>query len=559
MKFAQQFGSYLFASVLSLSVSGILFGELSGAQAASAAAASDDLIGILDGDSGTSAATYNKEQAAQAASQLAPIVKDQGPEAKVFLNYFEKGDFERALFHWPVAFGGKPFAKTANGKALYGLILVKNSLPVSGIETLFSVDHPKEIAPSLIALWKETVTDAHPAWSTVSIQWRPEWTEIFGTGTEVRVISRNQFAPDQVDRLKEAIKKTTLGTRERALLEWQLVLALSVQDKAGDAAKLLAHLMKAPNNPISTDLMTITAARLLFQNGYLDAATNYYAKIPKSSDYWLDAQEELGWTEMRKAQPQNVLAITRTLVHPAFSGQVGPETYVLRSLAQLKVCDYPGVVESMKTFREQFRDRALKLQALKDNAATPPVERFVKLEEAKPLKLTDEGADIHVLPRYITRDFVLQDLIAEGRALRDEGKHAGDLFLRAMNYEGLQPGMQAHLQEAKASIEQRVRSGQDAIYARVKVLAADEVSEIQAQLQKMHIVETEVLQHISLAEKRIQASKGQKPSNRLGTTGSQSRDRLTFPAETETWFDELANFKVDVSKGCQAKAGKEIM
>lgn len=515
-----------------------------------AARAEDDLLKILGGE--TAAQT---ETAARSVSELRPLLAAEGAEAQVFLGHFEAGDFERAFFHWPIAFAGRPFAETANGRALYGLLSFKNGMPITGIETLMTIEAPSAIAPSLLRMWKEAAHDQHPAWSFVKVAWKPQWTEIFGVAAEVRVVSRAVYGAEDVERIKELIKKTTVNTRERAMLQWQLVLALALTEKVGEAAQVLANLMNAPNNPVNADLMTMTAARLLFQNGYLDAAAQYYRKVPKSSDEWIDAQEELAWTEMRKARPQNVLAIAKTLTQPVLNGQTGPEAHFLQALAQLKVCDYPGVVASLTTFRDRFRARAARLLQIKENAVTAEVDRYIeRASAATPLRLVDLKGDVHHLPRLITRDHVVRDLVAAGRAMEIEGRAAEALFLRAMGYEALQPGMASHITAAKGRIETRVRAARDAVYAAIKVLAEEELQEISGQLQKLHIVEAEVLQQISVAEKRIAATRTDKPSERKGTTGSQSRDAIWFPAETEVWFDELANFKIDIKKGCQAKA-----
>ncbi|MCM2283031.1 MAG: hypothetical protein NDI61_14410 [Bdellovibrionaceae bacterium] len=517
--------------------------------AAVGARAEDDLLKLLGGET-----TAQKQATTQSASELRLLLQVEGPEAQIFLSHFESGDFERALFPWPVAFGGKAFAATPNGRALYGILLFKNGLAISGLETLMSVERSSDISPVLLKMWKEVANDQHPAWSFVKVNWRTEWTEIFGVAAEVRVSARGIYGAEQMDQLKELIKKTTINTSERALLQWQLVLGLALTDKAGEAAQVLANLMKAPNNPVSVDLMTMTAARLLFQNGYMDAAAQYYQKVPKSSDYWIDAQEELAWTEMRRARPQNVLAVTKTITQPVFQGQTGPESHFLRALAQLKVCDYPAVVESLGQFRDRFRSRTAQLLVLKENADSPAVGRFIQSARQKPVQLTQLKGDIHLLPRLITRDYSIRNLVQMGAAMESEGRLAEQLFLRAMGYEAMQPGAATHLAEAKKQIEARVQSAQEAVYAAIKRLAEDEIQEISAQLQKLHIVEAELLQQISVAEKRIAATRTSQPSERKGTTGSQSRDTLSFPAEKEIWFDELAHFNVDIKKGCQAKA-----
>ena len=120
------------------------------------------------------------------------------------------------------------------------------------------------------------------------------------------LMTRDVRGLEQPKRLERLLRKTEEGTYERAWLQWQLTLALISQNKDKKAAKLLKNLMKADNNPVGQDLMNMTVARILYQNGYLDEATNYYSKVPKSSEYWFEAQEESAWA-FRAAAPASQL------------------------------------------------------------------------------------------------------------------------------------------------------------------------------------------------------------------------------------------------------------
>lgn len=509
----------------------------------------DELLSILG--------AKGPEKTKDGESLLANAVKSaQGgkltAEQNIFLQFFDAGDFEKSLYQWPAAFDGSAFAKTASGQALNALVLFKNGIQVTSLEMLLSISQPKQIDQFIVQKWREAAPDNAPVWASINTAtWNSEWTTVFGIGAEVRVRGRQVYSADQVETVKELIKKTQIDTRERAWLSWQLVIALAQGEDPGVAGKALAVLMKAPNNPVSQDLMTMTAARLLFQNGFLDAASKYYEKVPKSSDYWFDAQEEMAWAQVRKGEPQNAIAITKTLVAPAFQSQVGPEPFFLRSLSQLKVCDYPSVVGTLNTYRERFKPRAAELTKLTESANTPAVSRLVERMKKGPAKLTDLGADAAALPRFVTRDAALVQNVQTEKALEAEAKLAGELYARSLTGGTAQVGFQARLESFKKAVDTRTQAARSATYGRVKALAQEETEEIGAMLQKLHIVEAELLQQISLADRVISATQG-KSSLKVGTTGSQAKDKVWFPAEGETWFDEYANYKVDIKKGCAA-------
>lgn len=534
---------------LLLAVSTALFAGTALTTASAQEAGEDELLSIL-GAKGPEKTKNGESLLANAvrAAQAGKITAEQN----IFLQFFDAGEFEKALYQWPAAFDGSAFAKTASGQALNALVLFKNGIQVTSLEMLLSISQPKQIDQFIVQKWREAAPDNAPVWASINTAtWNSEWTTIFGIGAEVRVRGRQVYSADQVETVKELIKKTQIDTRERAWLSWQLVIALAQGEDAGVAGKALAVLMKAPNNPVSQDLMTMTAARLLFQNGFLDAASKYYEKIPKSSDYWFDAQEEMAWSQVRKGEPQNAIAITKTLVAPAFQSQVGPEPFFLRALSQLKVCDYPAVVTTLNTYRERFKPRAAELAKLAESANTPAVTRLVARMKTGPTKLTDLGADAAALPRFVTRDAALSQNVQTEKALEAEAKLAGELYARSLTGGTAQVGFQARLEGFKKAVETRTQAARSATYGRVKALALEETEEIGAMLQKLHIVEAELLQQISLADRVISATQG-KSSTKVGTTGSQAKDKVWFPAEGETWFDEYSNYKVDIKKGCAA-------
>lgn len=513
----------------------------------------DELLSILGADGPET--TKGKDGESLLAKSIKSAQGALSAEQNIFLQFFDKGEFEKALYQWPAAFENSAFAKTPSGRALNALVLFRNGIQVTSLEMLLAIENPKQIDGYILQKWREVAPDNAPVWGIINTAtWNQAWTDVFGIGAEVRVRGRQVYSAAQADAVKELIKKTQIDTRERAWLSWQLVVALAQGQDAGVAGKALAVLMKAPNNPVSQDLMTMTAARLLFQNGFLDAAVKYYEKIPKRSDYWFDAQEEIAWAQIRKGEPQNAIALTKTLVAPAFAAQVGPEPFFLRSLSQIKVCDYPAVVATLNDFRNRFKPRAAELKKLTESASTPAVVRLVERLKKGPAKLTDLGSDAAVLPRFVTRDASLLQNVAAEKALEGEAKTAGELYARSLSGGTATVGFQGRLESFKKAVDTRTQAARSATYGRVKALAEEEITEISAMLQKLHIVEAELLQQISIADRVISATQG-RSSQKVGTTGSQAKDKVWFPVERETWFDEYANYKVDIKKGCAAASG----
>jgi tetratricopeptide (TPR) repeat protein len=321
------------------------------------------------------------------------------------------------------------------------------------------------------------------------------------------------------------------------------VIAYSLKDQSDQAAKLLAQLMKNPKAAVSSDLMQLTAARMLFQNGYFDPSIKYYEKIPKASPYWTEAQEEMGWAYIRKGQPNNALALSQSLVQAGFNYQVSPETYFVRSLSQLKMCDYTGVMGSLNEFPQRFKERTKALEKLSQDSATAEVANGIETLKTRKVGIQDLGKIAKMLPRRFSQDQKLFELAQSQMHLESEVKNA----------EKLLTAPQPVFENIKTAVLQQMQSVKTASYDRVKELARDEVTETKEILRKLHIVEAEVIQQVSFADK-IAKNAVDKGDEKKGVTGYKGvAQTVSFPAEKEVWVDELSNYRLDVKKACTVK------
>ncbi len=516
--------------------------------------AEDDVLSIL-GDAKDKKENGVVEEVVKG-TNVAPIKALFGKstaEQNIFFDLLGKGENEKALLQYFEAFGKSSHARTANGQALLAYLFLKNNMPVFAVESLFANPENAQMSPVLADTLRGMIPDNSEIWRLARIQWAPKWTSVFSPSIEVQVKARKIFTAKEIEELKNVIKISAPDTKDRAAIQWQLVLALAMNGDSGTSAKLLQNLMTSKVSPVGQDLMDITAARMLFESGYMDAAIKYYKKITKNSDYWLEAQEEIAWSYIRKGEPQNALAITESLVIPEFKNIVGPETVFLRSLAQLKVCDYPGVLKSLNMFKERFQPRTKEMLLVADNANTPTVKEFVSKMKQRRYKLVETGAMASKLPRLVTRDESLYQHIRVEAALEKEAAIAEGIYGKSLALGTSKVGFQGEMEQFKNIIDSRLTSSKNATLGRLKSLAQEEVVDVKSLLQKLHIVEAEVLQQALSVDKVTKATEKTKAIEKKGSTVAAARDTVEYPYDSnQIWFDEVDNIKVDVVKGCQA-------
>ncbi len=512
-----------------------------------AAVQAQDLESILDEAAGKPAQGATN-QAASAAKTYSAIyyaiqaqIKNPNPEQSHFIQMLEAAEWDKALLQYSVAFEGSDFQKSQDGRALFALAHFKSGMPVTGLELLFQLEEPGKIHSEIRRLWKEAAAPAHHAWELAQITWKPAFAEVFSPEVEFRVVARDFSKMKDPQALLSLFARLPGQSIERARAAWQMVIAYSLNNQVEEAAKVLAHVMKSKPAPVSRDLMELTAARLLYQRAMYAPAIKYYEKIGKSSEYWTDAQEEMAWAFIRKGEPQNAMAISKSLVTPAMVNQAGAEGFFVHSLSQLKVCDYPGVIDSLSEFSKRFKARHAVLE--KVNA-----DKVIEMLNGAKIARQNLGKEALGLPRLVSRDDRLFHFAQAQKHFENEANAAEVIYAKSLSTTGLQ----GYFDKLRQSTMMRSQSASANAQTRVKELAKIEAGEIREILRKLHIVEAEVIQQVSIADRLI-AKSGGPVTEKTGSTGSKAKDVLKFPAEKEFWFDEIGNYRVNVKKACQAR------
>lgn len=288
-------------------------------------------------------------------------------------------------------------------------------------------------------------------------------------------------------------------------LRWQAALWAPTFDQTTLALKILNWLDEQVQTVVDQDQIDLAKARVYYQKSNLQQAESHYRKIPSSSDYWIEAQEELAWTSLRLNQHHQTIASLATVLAPVFSQIIQAEPYFLKSLTHLQICDYGKVFETTQLFKENFKSRIPALQQLAQAGTSPAAEKAIDQLMVSPFRLTSVGPGASQLPVQFWRDQIFQRHILHWRTSKSPGFRAQAI-------------------------------------ARLKNLAERDLREISSIVQKMHIVEAEVIQRlhmdVHLTDTRVQQ-------------GPQSNDKnqLKFPYTSEVWLDELDSYQARV-KDC---------
>lgn len=137
-------------------------------------------------------------------------------------------------------------------------------------------------------------------------------------------------------------------------------VVLSLQGRNDDAvAPFLtaeAAARRASRDERFINRANLNIARAYYATGNYTQAILYYAKVERSSDFWLDAQFERAWAHFRGEDVNGALAMLFTHASPFFEeGYYNPEADLLRAYGLFIMCKFPDASKQIDAFEAKWK------------------------------------------------------------------------------------------------------------------------------------------------------------------------------------------------------------
>ncbi len=143
-------------------------------------------------------------------------------------------------------------------------------------------------------------------------------------------------------RVLSAMTSFALGEKPRAL------------KKLEEVWKLL-EARKEPNSNIRA-LTAVNIARMYFSQQKFDKALDAYMQVPKDHPFWVQALIEQGWTQLALEDFSGAIGNMYSLHSPYFKAVYQPESFVVRSIGYLNICQYGDAYKTLTWMEKDYRD-----------------------------------------------------------------------------------------------------------------------------------------------------------------------------------------------------------
>lgn len=454
---------------------------------------------------------------------------------------------------WPAAikqFEVSPERKRKkSAQALYAFFLFQSGNKITALDELMDVQKPQLVPTSLKKLWHQNTKAGDVDVTKIPFAWKKQFTGVLNSELADGLFTQEVLKAKSMAELNswrnQLPKSPNKDNVRDTWTRWLIVSNAPTFDKPQWGLEQLDQLQKSKQTMLSADTLAMARGRILYQLGRLTDAVQVYKSIPKSSDFWLEALEEMAWAHLRNSQPEKALAQLKTVTSYLFANQIGPEPYVLANLAHVEICDYPGVFKTSAEFKTKFKVRVQNLKTLllpqggeRINAVIASLQSGFKLSQVK--------NHLAYLPRFVLNDRVLQRFMNFKLAAQSEIRQFASQQ---------QPELDIHssplAKSYVARVEKKISKAHQFMQLRIAQLASQEIQEIKAMTQNMQLIETEVIQRIYM-EERVADRKKERDSFE-----DDSKEKLNFPYTDEVWLDEVGNYNVLV-KDCPGLKKAEL-
>lgn len=473
------------------------------------------------------------------ATDFSTVLPQKTGAQKEVAKLISQGQFTESLMAWSSAFGKTSFSKTDTGIAVQGYLLSKSGLPVLGAHWIVSDTTPKRINKKIRKEIEELIGQQayHLSSKSADRGWR-KWIDDHSP-----LVIKNKKDLNWVNYLLKKTPKRNVS--RRADLLWSLSVGAAKLNKADLAEKYVRDLMALDQSHIREDKIEVQLARVLFQKGKLQDAVDSYSKIPKSSEFWLDAVEERAWAYLRLNNYDKTRSDITTLLAPTFKDYASAEVYVLAAITNLKICDYPQILKDGKLFKERHIERIQELESLAKNGSNTHIQTILEKMDQTGADLSAAAGKLASLPRMALRsvDFV-QATNTRSQLLKEVAA------AQALNSRLEVMGGFSSMNKLITWAQRKSQSLRSLALREVKSLASQEVKEYRVMVNKLKLAEVEVIHRMNVDDS-LKGKRGE-----LGSV-SQGRDVLVFPYEDEVWIDELDNYQARV-KDCPTTKGASL-
>ncbi len=235
----------------------------------------------------------------------------------------------------------------------------------------------------------------------------------------------------KTDRFKTALSYSQLVPEKHPkFLESQFLRALS-EYEIGDKLKamqiqenLIKQLALDKKNDEFQALVALNLARMQFQEKKFKEAREDFLKVSKDHPLWVQSLTEMGWAQLEMSDFAGAIGNMYSVQSPFFNAVYKPESYVIRTIGYLNICQYGDAYKTLSILEKQYRpflDKMVAYQSGAGHAAYQTIRTYIS---------SKAGGEVDGLPGPVIREMARhKDFLVRQLALNRQAEER-DIYSR---------------------------------------------------------------------------------------------------------------------------------
>ena len=147
-------------------------------------------------------------------------------------------------------------------------------------------------------------------------------------------------------------------------------------------------------------LVKTNLARMKFLHGNIDESVPLYLSVPKDHGLWVQALVEQGWAQLYMDDYAGAIGNMYSLHSPYFKIVYQPESFVVRTIGYLNICQYGDAYRTLTQLEKDYRDWSNSL-----NAYMTPSRRPAQVYETVKTYVSGKSTDdVENVPHQVLRE-----------------------------------------------------------------------------------------------------------------------------------------------------------
>jgi tetratricopeptide (TPR) repeat protein len=129
--------------------------------------------------------------------------------------------------------------------------------------------------------------------------------------------------------------------------------------------------LEKKSDPDLMSLVAINLGRVAFQEKKFKESAKHFLSISKGHPLWIQALTEQAWAQIMAGDNEGAIGNMHSIQSPFFNTVYKPESYVVRTIGYISLCQYPDAYRSLARMEHEYRGWLTKMQQFTKNTKAP--------------------------------------------------------------------------------------------------------------------------------------------------------------------------------------------